>query len=448
VEAERAERGRQGRDRLRIKIPLHLQVLLGFAVGVCAGLIVNISSSADAEAVIWFISHVTQPLSQLFLRFLFMLVLPLIFATLTIGVAEMGDVRALGRTGWRTAIFTVAGCLVAVALGLVLVNCLRPGVGVDPTLAQKLLSGASEGARAILSGGSANAGMQSWVEIVPSNVFRAAAQNELLPIMIFATFLGVGFVLTPGPAAHAFKRTLEGLYGVCVTLIGLVIRCAPLAIACLIFNLTTLFGWSLFLRLGAYLGVVLLALSIQLIVVYPLCLRLLGAMSPVFFARQAYEALLVAFSTASSTATLPTTLIVAEERLRLPKRIARFVVTIGAATNHHGTALFEGVTVLFLAQLFRIELDLSQQFMVMLVCVLSSIGMATVPAGSLPVIAGVLSLFGIPPEGIGLILGVDRLLDMYRSMVNVAGDLTCAVVVSRWENLGRDEARQPGESSP
>jgi DAACS family dicarboxylate/amino acid:cation (Na+ or H+) symporter len=179
--------------------------------------------------------------------------------------------------------------------------------------------------------------------------------------------------------------------------------------------------------------VVLLALGVHFFVVYSLAVWGLGRMSPIAFFRNSQEAILVAFSTASSNATLPTALRVAEHRLMLPPRIARFVLTVGATANQNGTALFEGVTVLFLAQFFGVDLSMGQQFMVMLVCILGGIGTAGVPAGSLPVVAMILGMIGVPPEGIGLILGVDRFLDMCRTALNVTGDLVAAVVVSRPE---------------
>jgi DAACS family dicarboxylate/amino acid:cation (Na+ or H+) symporter len=219
--------------------------------------------------------------------------------------------------------------------------------------------------------------------------------------MVFGADLRIGLVLTRTPGADRVKDVLEGVFHIAMTLINIVIRFAPIAIACLIFNLAALFGWELLQRLGAYVGVVVLALAIHLFVVYPIALRLLGGMSPVRFFRDVQEAMLVAFSTASSNATLPTALRVAETKLRLPRRISRFVLTIGATANQNGTALFEGVTVLFIAQLFGVELGLGQQITVMLVCILAGIGTAGVPAGSLPVVAIILGMVGLPPEAIG-----------------------------------------------
>jgi DAACS family dicarboxylate/amino acid:cation (Na+ or H+) symporter len=214
-------------------------------------------------------------------------------------------------------------------------------------------------------------------------------------------------------------------------LIGLVIRMAPLAIFCFMFNLAAQFGWDLIFRLSAYVGVVLLALGIQMFIVFPILIRVLAGRSPIAFFKATQEATVLAFATASSNATLPTALRVAEEKLKLPPKVSRFVLTIGATANQNGTAMFEGVTVIFLAQFFGVDLSLSQQLFVMLICILGGIGTAGVPAGSLPVIALILGSVGVPPEGIGLILGVDRFLDMCRTTLNVQGDLVAAAVVSR-----------------
>ena len=420
--------------------PLQLQMLVGFLVGLVFGLVANLTSGHDAAWVQAVTTYVTQPAAQIFLRLLFMLVLPLLFSALVVGVAEMGDMGSLGRVGWRTLVFTIALSSVAVVVGLVTVNLLRPGDGVDPALARRLLGEAAGGARAILERSPKSLeGPAAIVEIIPSNIIAAAADNAVLSVMFFALMFGVGVVLLENrsPAVSTLRTVIEGLLEVSMMLISLVIRLAPIAIACLMFNLAALFGWDLLVRLSAYVGVVLLALGLHMFGVYSIAVWGFGGMSPLAFFRKSQEAILVAFSTASSNATLPTALSVAEHRLKLPPRIARFVLTIGATANQNGTALFEGVTVLFRAQFFGVELSLAQQLMVMLVCILGGIGTAGVPAGSLPVVAMILGMVGVPPEGIGLILGVDRFLDMCRTALNVTGDLVAAVVVSRPE---RDEA--------
>ncbi len=418
----------------RARLPLHWKMAIGFVAGLLLGLFVHYVAGADAPWVQALTTYVTQPAGQLFLRMIFMLVIPLLFSALVVGIAEMGDVRSLGRVGWKTLAYTVVVSGIAVVIGLVLVNWLKPGVGVDPAAAQQMLAEGSERASAIISSSAEQPqGMDMLLSIVPSNIITAAAENSILAVMFFALMLGIGLVMTKSAAADTLQRGIEGLFEVSMTLIGLVIRLAPYAVFCFMFNLAALFGWELLARLGAYVGVVVLALSIHMFVVYSLALKFVGGYSPLKFFKGSQEAMLMAFSTASSNATLPTALRVAEEQLGLPRRISRFVLTVGATANQNGTALFEGVTVLFLAQFFGVELSLAQQVTVMFVSILGGIGTAGVPAGSLPVVALICAMVGVPPEGIGLILGVDRFLDMCRTTLNVTGDLVAAAVVSKGE---------------
>ncbi|BDU17925.1 dicarboxylate/amino acid:cation symporter [Lysobacter auxotrophicus] len=418
-------------------MPLHWKMAIGFAAGLVLGLIVHSTVGADAPWVQWVTRNVTTPAGTLFLRLIFMLVIPLLFSALVMGVAEMGDVRSLGRIGWRTLAYTIVVSGIAVILGLVLVNWLQPGAGVDPARAQALLNEGAERANAIVGSASGQPkGLDMLVSIVPDNVVKAAAENTILAVMFFALMLGIGLVLTRTRATETLQRGIEGLFDVSMTLIGLVIRLAPYAVFCFMFNLAALFGWELLRSLGAYVSVVVLALALHQFVVYSLVLKFAAGYSPMRFFRGVQEAMVMAFSTASSNATLPTSLRVADEKLGLPNRVSRFVLTVGATANQNGTALFEGVTVLFLAQFFGVELTLAQQFTVMFVCILGGIGTAGVPAGSLPVVALICGMVGVPPEGIGLILGVDRFLDMCRTTLNVTGDLMLATVVSKGEPDG------------
>ncbi len=414
---------------------LHTKILIGFLIGVVGGLLANVTTGGDAQWLTWLTTYITQPIGTIFLRLLFMLVIPLLFSALVMGVAEMGDIRALGRVGWRTLAFTAIVSTIAVLIGMAMVNLFKPGVGVDPALADTLMADASDRAQSIVAAGREGAsGIDMLVQIVPDNVFRAAASNDVLAVMFFALMFGIGLVLARGkPGAAALKGAIEGLFEVMMTLINLVIRFAPIAVACLVFNLAALFGWDLLVKLGAYAGVVLLSLALHFFIVYPLAVKFAGRMSPMHFFRSVQEAIVVAFSTSSSNATLPTALKVAEQNLKLPRRISRFVLTVGATANQNGTALFEGVTVLFLAQFFGVDLSFGQQVLVMLVCILGGIGTAGVPAGSLPVIAMICGMVGVPPEGIALILGINHFLDMCRTVLNVTGDLAAAVVVSQGE---------------
>ncbi len=433
--------------RLLRGVPLHTQMLIGFLVGLTGGLIVNLSTGADAGWVLWMTANITGPIGQIFLRLLFMLVMPLLFSALVVGVAEMGDLKLLGKAGGRTLMLTVFMSSVAVVIGLFMVNMFRPGDGVDPVLAQQLLVQGADGAASILS--SAPDRIEGpgdfLLGLIPSNVFTAAAANQILAVMVFALFFGIGLVMVKSPATDRLQEAIQGLFEVMMTLINLVIKLAPLAVACLMFNLAALFGWDLLLRLGAFAAVAVGAMAIHMFVVYPLVVWGLGKMSPLAFFKSVREPMVVAFASSSSNATLPVALKAAEEELNLPRRIARFVLTVGATGNQNGTALFEGVTVLFLAQFFGIELTIAQQALVMLVCILGGIGTAGVPSGSLPVIAMILAMVGVPPEGIALVLGVDRFLDMCRTVLNVTGDLVIATVVSRGQS---DDNLPPDAEEP
>ena len=409
-------------------MPLHTKMLIGFVLGIAGGIAAKYTLGGS-ELLAAFIEYVTQPIGQIFLRLLFMLVIPLLFSALVLGVAELGDIRSLGRVGWKTLAYTIVVSAIAVAIGLVLVNLLQPGAGIGPEARQALLAGSAERASGVLGAAVPASGMQMLVQIVPDNVVRAATNGDMLGVMFFALMVGIALVLRVTPATERFKQAIEGLYDVAMTLIDIVIRLAPYAVACLLFTLTATLGWGILVQLAKYVGVVILALAIHQFVVYSIAVRWLAGMSPLAFFRGVEEAMLTAFSTASSSATLPTALRVAEQNLRVPPKIARFVLTVGATANQNGSALFEGVTVLFLAQFFGIELSLTQQLVVMFVSILGGIGTAGVPAGSIPVVAIILGMVGVPVEGIGLILGVDRLLDMCRTTLNVTGDLAAAVVI-------------------
>jgi DAACS family dicarboxylate/amino acid:cation (Na+ or H+) symporter len=409
---------------------LQWRILIGFVAGLAGGLLAY-TFARDTVWVDSVIDYATNPIGQIFLRLLFMLVIPLLFSALVVGIAEMGEVRALKKVGLRTLLYTVIVSGIAVAISIALVNLLRPGQGVDPVAARDLLAQGAENAAGIVASSSeAKTGFEAVISIVPNNLFLALSSNDILAVMFFALFFGIGLLMVQSPRTETLKDAIEGVFEVAMKLIGLVIQLAPLAVFCFMFNLAAQFGWDLLVKLAAYVGVVLLALAIQMFGVFPLLLKFVARKSPIAFFRETREASVMAFSTASSNATLPTSLRVADSELHLPPKIARFVLTIGATANQNGTAMFEGVTVLFLAQFFGVDLSLGDQVFVMLVCILAGIGTAGVPAGSLPVIALILGGVGVNPAGIGLILGVDRFLDMCRTTLNVVGDLVCAQVIS------------------
>jgi len=432
------------------RLPLHWKIAVGFVAGLILGLFVHYGAGSDASWVETWTRYVTEPFGAVFLSLIFMLIVPLLFSALVTGIAEMGDIRALGRVGWRTLAYTLLLSGISVVLGLVMANLFQPGAGVDRAQAQQLLADSADRAQVIVKDSAEQpTGIDMLLAIVPQNAVEAASSNaSILALMFFAVMFGVGIVLSKDtPAIATLRRGIEGLCEVSMTLIGLVIRLAPYAVFCFMFNLAAHFGWDLVLRLGKYVLVVVGALAVHMFVVYPLALKLIGGYSPIRFFRGVREPMLMAFSTASSNATLPTALRVADSELGLPNRISRFVLTIGATANQNGTALFEGVTVLFLAQFFGIDLSIGQQMLVLLVCILGGIGTAGVPSGSLPVVALICAMVGVPPEGIGLVLGVNHLLDMCRTTVNVVGDLGIAVLVSKGEADGPSLARQGEEGA-
>jgi DAACS family dicarboxylate/amino acid:cation (Na+ or H+) symporter len=412
---------------------LHTKMLIGFLVGAGAGLAANL---LVGEAV-WLdtlIRYVTDPVGQLFLRLLFMLVIPLVFSALVLGVVEIGDPASLGRIGTKALLWVLVVTTLAVTIGMVMVNFLQPGTGLPPEVGQQLLANASDRATQIAAQREGVSGIDVLLNIVPRNPVSAAASGDLIAVMFFALMFGIAATVIRSEGTRSFVMAVQGVYDICLKLIDWVIRLAPYAVAALLFSITAKLGVDVLVQLARYVGTVIAALALHFFVVFPLLLRAFGGMGPVAFFRGAQPALLTAFSTSSSSATLPTTLKVTEENLGVPRRVARFVCTLGATANMNGTALFEGITVLFLAQFFGVDLNFGQQVLVLVMCILGAVGAAGVPGGSLPVIAMILAMFGIPPEGIGLILGVDRLLDMCRTVVNVGGDMVGSVVIGRSES--------------
>ncbi len=398
-------------------------LLLGAALGAAAHLALDPAPLARALAL-------TEPAGKLFLRLLFMLVIPLVVSALPLGVAGLGDLRTLGRIGLRTLLYTAAVSAIAVAIGVAMVNVFEPGAGLSAEAKERLRA-----VPAALPAAGPPAGTELLVRLVPANVVQAMAEGDLLAVMVFALLLGVALAAVRTEPARRLEEALQGVYDVVMWLLDRVIRLAPFGIFFLVFTLTARLGYEVLAQLAAYVGVVVGGLALHMGVVYSLSVAWLGGMSPLRFFASVRAAMITAFSTSSSNATLPTALAVADRELGLPAEVSRFVLTLGSTANQNGTALFEGVTVLFLAQFYGVELSLPQQVLVVSICVLGGIGTAGVPAGSIPVIVMILGMVGIPAEGIGMILGVDRFLDMCRTTVNVTGDLAAAVVVARGEEL-------------
>jgi len=413
--------------------PLHWRILFGLAVGVLTGVAANLVAGG-APWLVSLVDYGTEPFGRIFLRLIFMVVLPLVFSALVLGVAGLGDIGRLGRIGAKTFAYTILATGLSVALGLTLVNLLRPGAGLPEATRAALAANAARGPAAVTPA-DAPVGLQAVLAIVPDNPLRAAVNGDMLAVMFFALMMGLGLAMAPRETVAPLVAVLEGLYAVVMEVIDLAMRLAPYGVACLLFTLTARLGAGVLRQLASYVLVVLAGLAIHQFVTYSLIVRFLGGMSPWLFFERIRSVMITAFSTSSSNATLPLSLTVTERNLGVPREISNFVLTLGSTANQNGTALFEGVTVLFLAQFYGIDLSLQQQLIVVLMSILAGVGTAGVPGGSLPLIVPVLVTVGVPAEGIGIIFGVDRLLDMCRTVLNVTGDITAAVVVARSEGV-------------
>ncbi len=427
----------------RPSMPQHVRILIGLAAGATAGVVANLVFGR-APALEWTVATVMEPIGRVWLNALIMVVIPLILSTLSVGVCGLGSLSRVGRLGVATLLSFLLLTTLATALGLVAVNAVRPGDGLDPAVRTELLEtyrGQAEGAMGLAEGA---LGIETFVRIVPRNPVQAAASGEMLAVIFFAIMLGIGLTLIRPEQAAPLVRVLESLAHVTIAIIGLVMKLAPYAVFALIFAVTARFGFGVVLNLLKYVLTVVGCLALFLTAGYAVVLRVVADRDPLDFFRKARIVMLTAFSTSSSNATLPTTLRVAQEELGVPSQIASFVVPLGATMNMNGTALFEGVTVLFLAQVFGVDLTLGQQLIVIVMSVVTAIGVAGIPGGSIPLLMMVLGMVGVPPEGIAVILGVDRILDMCRTVVNVTGDLVTATIVTRFEAPARVDTALAG----
>jgi dicarboxylate/amino acid:cation (Na+ or H+) symporter, DAACS family len=427
---------------------LHTKILIGLAVGVVAGVVVNQIGKANPQVsagVDWTIKNLTEPIGQLFLNLLLMIVVPLVFSSLVVGVAGIGDIRKLGRVGLKSFAYCLVISAISVVIGLGLANTIQPGRWLSPEksaeLQERYKTDASKRVEDQTKNAQAAAGdsplMQVVKTIVPSNIFASisSASPNMLHLMFFALILGIAITLLPENVSGSFVSGCQSLFEITSKIIDIIMKFAPYAVACLIFNNTARFGLDLLAVLGGFILTVLLGLSIHFFGVYSLSVWLLSKINPIEFFRRIWLVIVTAFSTSSSNATLPTALRVSEENLGVPPQINSFVLTVGATANQNGTALYEGVTVLFLAQLAGVELTTAQQLSVVYLAILGGVGTAGVPSGSIPFIIGILAMIGVNPALIAIILGVDRILDMCRTTLNVVGDLTAATFVARSEGF-------------
>lgn len=424
-------------------MPLHMRVLIALVLGAILGATLQTIYGLDNEHIKWWIANLSKPVGKIFLNMIFMIVVPLLFSALVLGISEIGDPRKVGRVGLYSLGMTVLLSGIAVAIGLAAVNVVKPGANVTPEERERIMATyakSDDAKKKIEDSKKTKSTEETIAEIVPDNPIQSAVNamsGGLLGFMFFALVFGLALTMVEGEKALPVRAFLDGVFHVSLKVIDMAMSLAPYGVFALVFTAATTVGAGALKALGSYAILVLVCLAIHQFGVYSLVLKFIAKRNPVEFFRQIRTVMLTAFTTSSSNATLPTALKAAEDEVGLPRDISSFVLTVGATANQNGTALFEGITILFLAQFYGIQLDLAQQLTVMGLAIVAGIGTAGVPGGSWPVIAIIMAKVGVPVEGIGLCLGIDRILDMSRTVLNVSGDMTIAACVSRL--MGREE---------
>ena len=416
------------------------RILIGLIVGALAGIAVLVAGSR-APAVLDYARQlcvwVLDPLGQVFLRMLFFVVIPLVFVLLAGAVLSLGGAGKLGPIALRTFPLFFLNMAIAVSLGLLMMNVVRPGEHMDPATRERLVAeygaaghgaGAPAAATRFTPGGIVDM-------LMPRNLFGAFVGNrrdalgEVLPLIVFAILVGAAGTKLPDTRRRALQEGMATVAELMSGIVHLALRLAPYAVPAMIFSVVVKAGVDVLVALGLFVVGCGAALLLHLFGTMSLWLRFLTDRRPLATFRGMREALVTAFSTSSSTATLPTALTVAREHLGISDATSGFVLPLGTTMNTSGSALYEGCVVLFIAQVFGVDLTLGAQVSLLLMSVVTATAVAGIPGGSLPLIAGLLTTFGIPPEGIGIVLGADRILDMTRTMTSVGSDIvTCAVV--------------------
>ncbi|HET9152173.1 MAG TPA: dicarboxylate/amino acid:cation symporter [Gemmatimonadales bacterium] len=422
-------------DATRRRLPLHTKILLGLGLGAIAGITANYFLH-DTAGLTWVVDNIANPVGQIFLRLLFMIVVPLIFCSITLGVASLGDIRRVGRVGGKTILVFVLTTAFAVCIGLALVNTVKPGRTISAETRSALLEKyAGDVKEKAALAESSKFGVNTFVNIIPRNPVAAAASGDYLALIFFSLVFGMALTMLPREKSKPVLDLLDGIGEAVMHMIHFAMKTAPVGVFGLIFSVTALFGVGVLKALLLFVLMVLAGLAFHQFVVLPLLARIFVGISPLLFIKRVRGLMITAFSTSSSNATLPTTIETAERNFGVPKEVAGFVLPLGATMNMNGTALFEGMTVLFLAQAFGLDLSLGRQLIVIGMSVITAIGTAGVPGGSLPLLMLVLQVVGVPPEGIAIIIGVDRILDMSRTVPNVTGDVLTSLIVTKSEGL-------------
>jgi Na+/H+-dicarboxylate symporter len=415
-----------------VKAPLHTKIFIGLLLGVPAGLLLG----PRAETI--------KPAGDLFIRLIWMIVVPLVFSSIFVGTASLGDLRKLGRIGAKTILYYLVTTSIAITIGLAVANIARPGAGLNPDVKSRLLqSYEGEAMKDLSLAKQAPRVVDVITGIVPKNPIGSLAAGDMLQIIFFAIMLGVAATMIPAGKGKVLVDFFDALADAMTRMVHIVMKVAPLGVFVLIAAVIGQFGARILLSLLKYALVVLAGLAIQMGAIYSLSVWAFARMNPFVFLRGLRPAQLIAFSTSSSNATLPVNIQCAEENLGVPKDITSFVLPLGATINMDGTALYQGVAAVFIAQVYGIHLTLAGQLTIVLMATLSSVATAGVPSVGIITLTMVLTSLGIPVEGIALILGVDRILDMCRTVVNITGDASAAVMVAATEGT----IRRPGEAA-
>lgn len=403
------------------KIKLHTQIFFGLLLGIAAGLIFG-------EKVL-----IIKPVGTIFLRFITMIVVPLVFVSLMLGTASLGDMRKLGRIGAKTAIYFIITTIIAICVGLFLVNTINPGEGLDEEVKAELYRNyqakAQDGIKIMEEKPSI---IEVLINIVPTNPVAAFIEGNMLQVIFMAILFGIVLTLIPAEKSENIIRFLDGLNDVFIQVVHIVMKLAPYGVLALSAAVIGQYGMDILITLLKYSLVVIGGLLFYALSVNSLSVRILGRTNPLFFFKAVKEAIIIAFSTSSSMATLPVAM-ESVEHIGVKREYSSFVLPLGSTVNMDGTALYQGVSAVFIAQIYGIDVGITGQIIIVLMALLSSIGAAGVPMAGIIALALVLKQLGIPLEGIALILGVERLLDMARTSVNVIGNMACSVFIHESE---------------
>lgn len=406
------------------KLELYTKILIGLILGVIVGIIANKLGIAP------FFSTYIKPFGSAFIRLISMIVVPLVFASLFVGTASLNDIRKLGRIGGKTIGFYLCTTAIAIIIGLVLANIFKPGSGLTKETQEQLLANyADEAAEKIDTALKKPSLGETLIDIIPHNPMEALSGGDMLQIIFFALMLGIAITLIPQDRASPVIKFFDGINEAMIKMVHIIMEFAPYGVFALIAAIIGEFGLGILGPLFKYSIVVIVGLFLHVIITYSAALKIFTKVKIKNFFKGVRPAQLIAFSSSSSSATLPVTMECVEENIGVSKEISSFVLPLGATINMDGTALYQGVAAVFIAQVFGMDLNLGQQLTIVLMATLASIGAAGVPGIGMITLTMVLKQIGVPLEGIALILGVDRILDMCRTIVNISGDATCATVV-------------------